>query len=148
MAEFTDTSSMQSDKDLTLEELKTKYYHSIMDRIKADEAGIHNALPTSDYSIRIYQGKKENHDIYYGFCEDCNSLNKLKWRDGCADGRFCCAKLVCHDECAAYCSAGHVNYYLTFEDSITIECETCQELIKPHIRWWGISVEEHERRYG
>ena len=54
-------------------------------------------------------------------------------------------KLICHDECTVYCLAGHINTYC---NSITLECEICKESINPHCTWWGLSIEEHELRYG
>ena len=126
------------DIELTLEELKNKYNPIIMDMLAT----------STKASIKIYEGKNENYDVYYGICEDCKTLNKLEWKTACADGNYCCMKLVCNEECAVYCNTGHINYYYNFGDSITIECNVCKEIINPHCTWWGLSIEEHERRYG
>ena len=128
------------DMELTLEELKNKYYPSIMDILATSIS--------TNASIKIYKGKNENNDVYYGICEDCKSLNKLQWKEACADGNYCCMKLVCNEECAVYCTSGHLNYYYNFGDSITVECEVCNESIQPNCTWWGLSIEEHNRRYG
>ena len=130
MSEFKEPEQQQSDLELTLEELESKY--CLLDGT----------------SIKIYKGENENYDVHFGFCEDCKFLNKLQWTSACADGYNCCMKLICHDECAVYCSAGHINYYYNCGDSITLECEICKESINPHCTWWGLSIEEHDRRYG
>lgn len=137
----------QTDFNLTLEELKIKYYPSIIEKLS-----LNNGIIYDNINIKIYKGKNENYDIYYGFCEDCKSLSKLRWKDACADGyndgNNCCMKLVCNDECMAYCSSGHINHYYNYGDSITFECEICKETINPHCTWWGLSIEEYKRRYG
>ena len=120
------------DIELSLEELETKYK---------------DALETKKH-VRIYKGKTEKTDVYIGYCEDCSTFNKLNWINACADEYDCCLKLVCNDECTAYCSAGHANYYYNCGDEEFIECDTCKERIEPNCTWWGISIAEYERRYG
>ena len=110
------------DMELSLEELETKY----QDALKAHR------------HIKIYKGKHERNDLYIGYCEDCGTFNELHWVDACADGYDCCLKLVCDDNCVAFCSAGHANYYYNCGDEEVIECDTCKERIEPHCTWWGI----------
>ena len=138
MAEAELIEPQKLDMELTLEELKNKYYSKIMEMLADNTAA----------NIKIFKGKNNDYDIYFGFCEDCNTLNKLQWKEACADGNNCCMKLICCDTCEVYCTSGHLNYYYNFGDSIIIECEVCNESIQPNCTWWGLSIEEHERRYG
>jgi hypothetical protein len=128
--------------DITLDELYCKYYPIIQKKLTD------NNYQVSLVNIQIWKSECKRENIYYGFCEDCNQLAKLHWEDACMDGNDCCLKLICIDECIVYCSKGHLNTYPNYRYNDCIECFKCNETVKIHQIWWGLTPEEHIRRYG
>ena len=114
-------------KDITLEELHSKYYSIILDEL--DKNNYDMSLCTE---ILIWKDDREKQNIYYGFCEDCNQLNKLHYEEACADGNNCCMKLICIDKCVVYCSRGHVIFYENYGYQETLECSKCNKILNPH----------------
>ena len=91
-------------------------------------------------------------------CDDCGRITEdLKQTSACPEDVFghhgeCCTKRVCSDKCMFMCESclkpsPYTHYDIDGWYS-PYTCGFCQKTITPKFTWFGITPEEHLRRYG
>lgn len=101
----------------------------------------------------LYKAVSENK---WTVCDDCGMRRMAKdvsIMPGCADSGGCCYKVVCSEACCYQCPECRFDNFVKYEDKNAdgtptyFDCR-CGSSYELHEEWWGISMPEHERRYG
>jgi hypothetical protein len=101
----------------------------------------------------LYQSQREG---LWANCDDCGMKRRtadMFVMDACADHNGCCHKVVCREACCYTCPAcGDTNFVKCDDKNMNgsrtyFDC-LCGESFLLNEQWWGMSDEEHQRRYG
>ena len=134
--------------DLDIEKITETYRPVILDMITTNNYNLESNLCIILKIESTDNTAKKIKKIKYGVCEDCSQITILRREDACMDGNECCIKYICMDDCIGICKNGHVIPYYNSGYSNDFNCDICSELINVHNKWWGLSPDEHIKKYG
>jgi len=138
--------------DIPREVISTYLLPNIMPAFR-EKAAIAIQKMWKGYYQRLYQDTEETK---HAKCDDCGRIRKVSdlcQEQACADWD-CCFKNVCKDQCAYLCPHCQGTIIIDAHDRSSTGdqeeyvCNWCHEEFIIHTKWWGITVTEHERRYG
>jgi hypothetical protein len=99
-----------------------------------------------------------NNNYNLGYCWDCGKYGLVRKVDACVHdmNNECCVKFICDSYCCYICPNKHWNEVSSEVYDISCYCKAIIDM-KPNngdgspfggFSWWGISPDEHYRRYG